>query len=194
MSTPAGVPDPGLQGWEAHRDAELRGQYHEYRERQARGLVRMLPQDAVRPLYRRALSEFGGDSTAPSDPLALLVAYCERLLPLPPFETWRHDAGSHPEAHLRALDDSAQVPTVDRPATVEVRAFPRGEGTWMAYLRAFRDGSVWRGYIAFHASPGSRAVYRTALIFRESSSVELRERFLSFDSVALDAFLRSSLP
>lgn len=59
----------------------------------------MLPREAIRPLYRRALKEGFGESSG-SDPLAALLAYCETLLLLPPFETWREDVRAHPTEHL----------------------------------------------------------------------------------------------
>jgi hypothetical protein len=37
-------------------------------------------------------------------------------------------------------------------------------------------------------------VHRTTLIFRETDPADLRERFLGFEPVALEAFLRSALP
>jgi hypothetical protein len=64
---------------------------------------------------------------------------------------------------------------------------------WTAHLRSFRDGSTWRGFIAFEDSL-SRRVHRTALIFQESGPVDVRDRFLSFEPSALIAFLRSALP
>ena len=62
-------------------------QYGAYRKRQARGLIRLLSREAVRPLYRKAL-EAGFGERSPADPLAAFVNYCESLLPLPPFEEW----------------------------------------------------------------------------------------------------------
>ena len=95
--------------------------------------------------------------------------------------------------HLEDLDDSAAAPTAEAPATVEARPFEYGGAPWIAYLRSFRDGAAWRGYIAFEEH-ASRRVHRTALIFRESNPADLRERFLDFAPVALGAFLRSALP
>jgi len=171
---------------------ELLVQYEAYRKRQARGLVRLLPREAVRPLYRRALEAGYGERT-PADPVAALVDYCETLLPLPPFEQWCDDLARFPVAHLRDLDDSAAAPTAEAPTTVEARLFEFGGDPWIAYLRSFRDGSAWRGYIAFEERQ-SRRIHRTALIFRETDPADLRERFLGFEPVALEAFLRSALP
>jgi hypothetical protein len=91
------------------------------------------------------------------------------------------------------LDDSAAAPTAEAPATVEARPFEFSGGPWVAHLRSFRDGGAWRGYIAFEDKL-TRRVHRTALIFREADPADLRERFLGFEPVALEAFLRSALP
>lgn len=152
----------------------------------------MLPQEAIRPLYRRALAQ-EGFSGRQQDPLAILVTYCEQLLALPPFEVWMDDVTLHPVAHLQDLDDSADVPTALAPATMEVRLFEHGGEPWIAHLRSFRDGVIWRGFIAFEERRSGR-IHRTALVFRESDPADLRERFLSFESAALEAFLRSALP
>ena len=171
---------------------ELRLQYRAYRQRQARGLVGMLPREAIRPLYRRARRD-GHGGHAPSDPLAALVEYCETLLPLPPFERWCEDRSTWPAAHLHDIDASAEAPTAEAPTTVEARPFDLDGAPWVAYLRSFRDGAAWRGYIAFENRVTGR-VHRTTLIFRESDPAGLRERFLDFEHVALQALLRSALP
>jgi len=176
---------------ELSRD-ELRGRYRAYRRRQARGLLGMLPREAVRPLYRRALGAPGGEDGA-SDPMRTLLAYCERLLPLPPFEVWSDDVRRNPEAHLYDVGDSAEAPSADAPVTVETRRFTVAERPWAAHLRSFRDGDAWRGFIAFE-DVESRSVHRTALIFRECDPVDVRDRFLSFEGSSLAAFLRSALP
>lgn len=178
-----GVPD-------AH--VELEGQYAAYRRRQARGLIRLLPREAVRPLYRRSL-ELGFGDADPSDPVEALLLYCERLLPLPPFETWLEDLRLNATAHLEDLDDSAEAPTAEAPTTVEARVFPYEGDPWVARLRSYRDGPAWRGYIAFENTDANE-VHRTAIIFREMDPVDVRERFLAFDHAALQAFLRSALP
>jgi hypothetical protein len=152
----------------------------------------MLPREAVRPLYRRArLAGYAAEQ--PTDPLAALVDYCETLLPLPPFERWCEDRAASPAAHLQDLDDSAAAPTAEAPTTVEARAFEVDGAPWVAHLRSFRDGTAWRGYIAFEDRLSTR-VHRTTLIFRESDLSDLRDRFLDFEPVALAAFLRSALP
>ena len=171
--------------------SELARRYAAYRRRQAYRLVGMLPREAVRPLYRRACAE--REPAGTDDPLGLLAEYCEALLPLPPFEVWRRDVSAHPDAHLRDLDESAEAPTAEAPATLEARTFTHAESRWSARLRTFRDGSVWKGFIEFTERAADR-VHRTAVIFNEIGPVDLRERFLSFDDRALEAFLRSALP
>jgi len=171
---------------------ELVAQYEVYRRRQARGLVSMLPASAIRPLYRRALREgFGGNSS--SDPIGVLVGYCEKLLPLPPFETWCEDVRQNPTAHLYDVADSADAPSAEAPVTLEKRTFEHAGHSWTAHLRSFRDGATWRGFIAFQDVDSDR-IHRTALIFQEGDPVDVRDRFLSFESSALVAFLRSALP
>jgi hypothetical protein len=173
-------------------DQELRARYRAYRRRQARGLIRLLPRDAVRPLYRRAVAANGGGSGA-DDPLEVLVRYCEALLPLPPYEAWKADHLSNPLAHLHELDDSAEAPCVKAPATLDARFLEHDGRRWVAYVRSYREGSVWRGFIAFQCERSTR-VLRTTVIFRESTAADVRVRFLDFDEGALRAFLRSCLP
>lgn len=185
----------GVLGGLGQRSAadELLAQYEGYRKRQARGLLRILPRRAIRPLYRRALFREGLAGQPQVDPLAVLVHYCESLLPLPPFEVWVGDVTLHPVAHLHDLEESADVPTVKAPATMEARLFDYHGDPWIAHLHSFRDGLAWRGYIAFEERRSGQ-VHRTALVFLESDPADLRERFLSFEVGALEAFLRSALP
>ena len=84
-------------------------------------------------------------------------------------------------------------PTADAPSTMEARTFQYLGQAWMARLRSFRDAGLWRGYIAFEEGESGR-VHRTATVFCEQDPGALRERFAMFDSVALQAFLRSALP
>ena len=188
------IPTAGQAPWGVESsEEELDSRYEAYRRRQARGLLHMLPREAIRPLYRRPLSVVAGDPAPPLDPMELLVRYCERLLPLPPMRTWLEDVRRNPGAHLDAVDESAEAPSADAPVTVESRRFSFRDELWAAHLRSFRDGDVWRGFIAFESATSSR-VHRTALIFREPDVIRVRERFLSFEPSALGAFLRSSLP
>lgn len=171
---------------------DLRLRYESYRRRQASRLVRILPREAVRPLYRKAREALAAGVPA-DDPLALLVAYCERLLPLPTFEVWREDLARNPDAHLGDLDESPEGPTADAPSTMATRRLTCVGQTWTARLRAFRDDAFWRGYITFE-EVGRGRVHRTGTVFCEDEPGELRRRFISFETPALEAFLRSSLP
>lgn len=180
--------------------------YRDYRVRQARALIGMLPRDAVRPLYRRARAA-ADDGPGPrrrlepspgpdgvGDPMAILVDFCEALLPLPGFDVWLADLRRHPQAHWRDIDASADAPTAAAPATVDSARFQRGTRVWRAHLRGFRDRGAWRGFIAFEQEGRlPRRLHRTALIFRESTLDDLRDRFRGFRPATLEAFLRSSL-
>lgn len=170
-------------------EQELEQEYAAYRTRQARLLVRMLPPEVVRPLYRRAVAVLhDADGT---DPLGLLLRYCASILPLPPLDVWRADRDAHPREHLKVLDDSADAPTAASPATLEARQFNHEGRGWIAHLRAYREADVWRGHIAFRDA-SSGAVHHTATIFRESVATDVRERFLGFEDETMEAFLRSA--
>ncbi len=185
------VQDSAREVGEGTAERELRRRYDRYRRAQAGRLVRMLPRDAIRPLYRRACAAVGDGR--PDDPLAVLIAYCEELLPLPPYEVWREDLELNPAAHLEDLDESAEAPTADAPSTLATRPLTAAGRSWLAKLRSFRDQGAWRGFIAFEGE-GSTVVPRTGTIFCESDPAELRARFFSFEPATLEAFLRSSLP
>jgi hypothetical protein len=176
---------------------ELRERYAAYRRRHASRLLQMLPRDAIRPLYRRARAEAAREGTLEGplgdDPLALLVEYCESLLPLPPYDVWRLDLARNPDAHFADLEESLDGPTADAPSTMEARSVGYAGRMWIAHLRAFREDGFWRAYISFEEAASGR-VHRTAPVFYERDAKELRDRFLSFESGALQAFLRSALP
>jgi len=178
-------------------NTELRVRYGSYRRRQAARLLQMVPREAVRPLYRRARAAALDSGVDPedvtNDPLAVLLGYCERLLPLPSFDIWHEDLRRHPDAHLEDLDDSADGPTADAPSTLATHELTFGGREWLARLRAFRDGGFWRAYIAFEEVDRDR-VYRTTAVFCERDPWDLRRRFLSFEPASLEAFLRSALP
>lgn len=187
-------PDRGEVGAELVEPSatELRARYDAYRMRQARRLVAMMPREAIRPLYRRALRG-GGVTALEKDPMTRLVEFCETILPLPPFDVWLEDLRRNPGAHLGDLEDAADAPTAVAPATLESRSMRRSGDRWVARLRGFRDRDAWRGFIAFE-DRDTGVVHKTALIFREPDPGSLRERFLSFESATLEAFLRSSRP
>jgi hypothetical protein len=76
---------------------------------------------------------------------------------------------------------------------MESRSLEYGGRFWIAHLRAFREDAFWRAYVSFEEC-ATGLVHRTAAVFYERDARELRERFLSFESPALQAFLRSALP
>jgi hypothetical protein len=171
---------------------ELLARYGAYRRRQARTLLGMVPREAVRPLYRRAVAAgFVGDG--PVDPMTTILAYCETLLPLPPFDVWREDMRRHPSAHLDDIEDSAEAPGPEAPITLETRRLYYGDHAWAAHLRLFRDEGTWRGFIAFQDDSSSRT-FRTTLIFQEWTAADVLDRFAGFEPATLTAFLRSALP
>ena len=179
------TPFPGVRP-ERPSNEELRTGYDAYR-----ALVGLLPREVIRPLYRRASRSAERNGDVASDPLALLLDFCEGLLPLPPFEVWRDDLERNPSEHRRTLHDAADAPTAAAPETLEARSFESRGQRWTAHCRAFRDGDAWRGYIVFRSEVAGPA-HRTTLIFRESDPAALRERFTEFDLTALEAFLRSA--
>lgn len=152
-----------------------------------------MPTDAIRPLYRQALAEAPEPAVSEGGAVELLVGVCERLLPLPPFEVWVEDMTRHPIAHLHDVDESAEAPSAESPATMDARLFDYRDQPWVAHLRGFRDGVAWRGYIAFEHR-ATHSVHRTSVIFRELDPEDLCARFESFETGALEAFLRSTLP
>lgn len=176
-------PRPGRQ--EIHR------RYVAYRRRQAAKLMQMMPREAIRPMVRAARAAgFGVDE---DDPLEMLSRFCDSILPLPPIDVWEQDLYENPDAHLVDLSDAPEAPTAEAPSTMGVRSLKYGGEPWWAHLRSFRDGSGWRGFIAFE-EPDSGRIHRTAMIFHEADPADLRERFEAYENASLEAFLRSALP
>ena len=183
--------DPALTDLVPSTQEEERVAYEAYCVRQVRALVGLLPREAIRPMYRKAL-EAGAPESA-DDPLGTLADFCSTILPLPPIDVWRDDRERFPEAHLHDMEVTPFVPTAAEPVTLEARFLPRVRGAWTARLRGYRSGEGWRGFIAFEDGTSGRT-HQTAPIFREPDPVELRSRFLSFEPATLEAFLRSALP
>lgn len=185
-AVPAPAPSPAAD--------ELDARYRAYRRRQAARLLQLMPREAVRPLYRRALAARpDADGPFEGDSLALLVAFCEDLLPLPSREAWARDLQAHPEAHLRDLEETVHGPTADAPATLETRSLVSGGASWEVSLRGFHEPAGWRGFLAFRRTDAD-AAFRTAVVFQEAHPLGLRDRFRSFEPSALEAFLRSARP
>ena len=174
--------------------AALRRRYGEYCRRQAAGLLDLIPREAVRPLYRQAREWATGNGLhEPKDPMATLHQFCRQLLPLPSFEVWLVDYEAHRLAHLKAGAPYPHGGEPSEPVTVELREVEHASDRWTASLDVYRDGNLWRGYIRFRRSPVEVQV-RTGDIFCEDELQDLRDRFLSFTSATLAAFLRSILP
>ena len=176
-------------------DPDLGSRYDEYCRRQAKGLVSILPKEAIRPLYARARAwgrETGREVA--KDPLATFLLFLQELIPLPPRGVWERDRADHLDAHVR--EEFASPPAHHRsspPVTVESRGMEMDGRRWRATLNLFRRDEAWRGFIVFNPLGEAEAV-RTADIFREEDPDEIRNRFLGFHNQTLQAFLRSVLP
>jgi hypothetical protein len=181
-------------------DGALRARYEAYCAEQAAALPALLPRAGLRELYRSARTGVSGDI---ADPLALLVARCRELLPLPPFEVWVADYLRDPRPYLEPVDNGTVGPVRSAPVTVDLRHIQHDGHGWVASLGIFREPPEWRGFITFHetdqADPADgtqrpRPTHRTADVFVEARAEDVRERFRSFSSDTLQAFLRSTLP
>ena len=176
-------------------DPDLGSRYEEYCRRQAKGLVSILPKEAIRPLYGRA-REWGRKTgrEVEKDPLATFLLFIRELMPLPPRAVWEEDRARYLDAHVKEEFDS---PPAHRrsspPVTVESRGMEMEGRRWRATLNLFRRDEAWRGFIVFNLV-GEAETVRTADIFREEDPDEIRTRFLGFHNQTLQAFLRSVLP
>jgi hypothetical protein len=176
-------------------DPALETRYEEYCRRQAKGLVSIVPKEAIRPLYGLA-REWGRETgrEVEKDPLATLFLFLQELIPLPPKELWARDRAEHLDAHVK--EEFASPPAHRRsspPVTVESRGMEMDGRRWRATLNLFRRDEAWRGFIVFNPL-GEAETIRTADIFREEDPDEIRNRFLGFHNQTLQAFLRSVLP
>ncbi len=175
-------------------DAGLRRQYQEYCRRQAAGLIRLVPKESLRSLYRTARAWAAARGLHENkDPMATLVLYCRELLPLPPFECWLEDYERNRIAHLQYVSEGPVPAREVEPVVVDERAVRLGGETWKAGLNLFPDGGVWRGFIGFSLGPSEKAV-RTANVFCEGDPKSVRDRFTDLTVHTLQAFLRSTLP
>lgn len=171
----------------------LRGRYEQYRIAQGRDLLNVIPREGIRSLIRHLRTRGQAPPPVEGDTLAWLATRCAELLPLPPFEVWVRDFhGARRE--YDGLPGPPLAPATDdgAPVTVEVRALHHEDREWVAALALRPLGRQWVGHIRFHPS-GEARVLTTGDIFREASPTAVRERFQSFDSHTLGAFLRSSL-
>ena len=189
-------------------DSALRRRYADYCRRQAVGLIEVIPRDGVRPLYCHAREwavKHGVHER--KDPMTTLHRYCRELLPLPSFDVWLVDYETNRLAHLKEAAPYPHAGEPSEPVGVERREMGHGLERWEASLEVFRDGELWRGYIRFQPEGNDAEVsrsdeqirlakgrLRTGDIFCEDELQDLRDRFLSFTSATLSAFLRSILP
>ncbi len=176
-------------------DPDLGSRYDEYCRRQAKGLVSILPKEAIRPLYARA-REWGRKTgnEVEKDPLATFLLFLEELIPLPPRDVWEADRTEHLRAHVKEEFDSPPAHRLSSPpVTVESRGMEMEGERWRATLNLFRRDEAWRGFIVFNPI-GEAETVRTTDIFREEDPDEIRNRFLGFHNQTLQAFLRSVLP
>ena len=170
--------------------ASLLERYRAYRRAQGRELLTIIPREGVRSLLRT----FEPSSPDDGDVLDELAARCSELLPLPPFDVWARDF-HEARAEYESLPGPPLAPeSPDGEAvTVEVRSIAFRQSEWVAALALRAHDDQWVGHVRFHPSSGAQ-VYTTGDIFRESSPLQVRERFRSFDDGTLNAFLRSALP
>ena len=183
---------------EAASPEALRARYEAYCAEQAAALPALLPREGVRELYRSAREVVSGDVV---DPLALLVARCRELLPLPPFEVWAADYLRDHRPYDEQVESGTAGPVRSNPVTVDRKRIEIAGRAWEAGLAVFRAPPEWRGFITFQAEAGPeaeaaepRTPHRTADIFVEARAEDIRERFHSFSADTLQAFLRSTLP
>ena len=122
-------------------DAGPRRQYQEYCQRQAEDLVRLVPKEAIRPLYRTARAWAAARGLFENkDPMATLVRYCRDLLPLPPFECWLEDYENNRIAHLQYVSEGPLDARAVEPVVVDASDLRIDGETWTASLSLFPDG------------------------------------------------------
>lgn len=195
LPEPLPATDQAASATVVREDPDLGARYEEYRHRQAKGLVSILPKQAIRPLYAQA-REWGRETgrEVEKDPLATLLLFIETILPLPPRSVWEDDRATYLDAHVREEFASPPAHRQDSPpVTVESRGMEMDGRRWRATLNLFRRDDAWRGFIVFNPM-STRDSLRTADIFREEDPEEIRRRFLGFHNQTLQAFLRSVLP
>jgi hypothetical protein len=178
--------------WVGRQDLHRR--YEAYCLDQGRGLLAMVPRDAIRAMMRAA-HEWAVVKDIPDtgDPMELLVRYARSILPLPPLEVWLEDVRRAPLHHLESalpgpVDDIRRTPIA-----VACREAALGEATWSAVLMVFPEpaGGRWHGFVAFGDRP-DRLLHRTADIFRDSDPYRIRDEFLSSDLRTISSLLRSA--
>ena len=191
--------DIGGRALAAESTEALRRRYEAYCAEQAAALPALLPREGLRALYRDARARAPLGTGPVSDPLALLVAHCRTLLPLPPFDVWVEDYLRDRRPYVEEMEQGTSGPGRAAPVTVDLRRVEHLGRTWVAGLSLFRDPPEWKGFISFHAEQAERpdavgSSHRTGDVFREARAEDVRDRFRSFSADTLTAFLRSSLP
>ena len=180
-------------GSPAH-SAVLKGRYEEYCRQQVFLLLKIIPREAVRPLYRRArtwATERGIHES--EDPMSTLRIFCREILPLPSFDAWLLAYETHRLAHVSTGLGVLPLPESMEPVAVEFRRLEHEAEAWRGTLEVYRGGDVWRGLIRFQRD-GEDGHFRTSEIFREDDLQALRDRFISFTASIMISFLRSTLP
>jgi hypothetical protein len=157
----------------------LRGLYERYCEVEAAELLRLLPREGLRSLWRHGMAD------EPSVDRMREIA--RDVLPLPPYELWVQSYLDNRRSYLDRLGIPA-APSRPDPVTVSTR--PVREDLWAHLNLSHRDGE-WFGYISFH---GRGSGLRTTDIFRGEDPAEIRDRFEGFTGPTLEAFLRSVAP
>ena len=200
-STTRSLPALGL---DRQRATELRKRYQQYRLGQAQAFLHLIPRDGVRPLYAKAREwAVGREQHDAREPMAALLAYLLDTLPLPPFDVWLTDFEGNRFEHTVALSRVPSSGFDAPPAEVDRRTVRHRTRRWSARLELSRDGSRWRGCIAFAAAgadtvESSRAepqdAFRTTDIFVERDPRVIRNRFREYHEETLRGFLRSVLP
>ena len=177
--------------------SDLRRRYQEYCTREAEAFVRLIPRAGIRPLYGAA-REWAKDRELHDtrDPMSALLAYLLSVLPLPPFEVWLADREANRFDHVVAWEGRPAGAEASPAATADRRIVRHRRRSWDARLRLFREGTRWRGYIAFEPNRalGGPVSFRTANIFLDRDPSAIRDRFREYHDETLRGFLRSVLP
>lgn len=188
--------DTVLSGAAPLHSPSLRDRYLAYRQAQGRELLNVIPREGVRSLLRHFRNAEDGHPTGElgDEVLEWLAGRCGELLPLPPFEVWVKDFHRARSEYARIPGPPLAPATPDgEPVTVEVRSTTLGDGEWVAALALRPMEDLWVGHIRFHRAD-EQGVFTTGEVFRETSPLEVRQRFQAFDDRTLNAFLRSALP
>lgn len=187
MNSP--TPSPEDAGLRAASSPQLVERYAEYRLRQGRHLLHLLPREGLRAVMQLATEP----SSLHPDDFDRLAIVCANLLPLPPFSTWLRDFHDHRSAYEVEGGGGTGPGLGGETVTVDLRVFSVNREEWVAALELSPSAGGWRGRVRFHAAE-VEGVSQTADIFREELSSEVRNRFRRTADVTLQALLRSTLP